>query len=151
MIVYSKETILKFYKIIEGVTFETITEERKKQIDNIADNYRVIFTKKTYGKTTLMTYTAERLITSYKNFELATNDEKAYFYVKIIDPDFILLEAYECTNLIKELQTICLKQFGIFDMTLIKLEKSINNRFNIFNPDDLWVNGFLKRELNKKI
>ena len=92
-----------------------------------------------------MHYTAERLITSSRNYGLTNGDEKAYFYMKMVDPDFLFLEVYEAANMKDEIKDFSMKNFRIYDGVLIKLEKQFNELFMIYGPNDLWSRERIKR------
>lgn len=139
------KVIRKFYGILNFSGFNTIAPERVKEIDEITDFWRPIFINNTVSLRSLMHYTAEKMITSSKNYGLTTGEEIAYFYIKIIDPDFYFLEASECANTMDDMKDLCFKNFGIYDAALIKLEKTFNDRFNAYDPDDLWSRDRIKK------
>lgn len=142
---FNKQVIIRFYQTLKYTGFKNLTSERIQEIDVLSDFYRPIFINNTTGLLTLMHYTAERLITSSKNYGLTNGDEIAYFYIKIVDPDFLFLEVYEAANMRDEIKDFSMKNFRIYDSVLIKLEKQFNDRFNVYGPDDLWSRERIKR------
>ena len=124
---FKKEVILKFYKNLGYVNFESIDENRSKELDELVFIYRDTFINETVGLLSLMTYTAERLTISYKNYGLRNNDEKAFFYMKVVDPNLQFLEVYESANMTKDIRELCKLNFRIHDKYLIYLEKVYNN------------------------
>ena len=97
-----------------------------------------------------MTFTSERLTTSYKNFGLLNGDEVAYFFIKLVDPELLFLEVYESANKVQEIKDYCLCNFRIHDKFLIYLEKCYNIKFKEYSPDDLWARDAIKKELIKR-
>lgn len=142
---FDKQVIIKFYKTLKFNNFKTLNLDRIQEIDEIVERYRPIFINNTIGLLTLMHYTAERLITSSRNYGLTNGDEKAYFYMKMVDPDFLFLEVYEAANMKDEIKDFSMKNFRIYDGVLIKLEKQFNELFMIYGPNDLWSRERIKR------
>lgn len=141
----NKDVILKFYRLLRLTSFRSISDERRKELDDIVEHYRYFFVSQTCGTFNLMTLVAERLITSYKNYGLQNDDEKAYFYIKIVDPNLMFLEVYEAANKKDEIKDLCLKNFHLHDKYIIYLERLLNNRFQDYDPDDLWSRESIKR------
>lgn len=142
---FKKEVILNFYRSIGLTNFESIDDNRLKELDELVCLYRSTFTSNTVGLLSLMTYTAERLTVSYKTYGLRNSDEKAYFYMKVVDPNLQFLEVYESANMRDEVRDLCKLNFRIHDKYLIYLEKSYNNRFHEYDRDDLWSRESIKR------
>lgn len=119
--------------------------ERRDFIDLYVQMWEPFFTNQSCGILTKMTFTAERMILSAKSFGLHNDDEKAYFYIKMIDPEFLMLEAYESANTKEELMHFCINNFGFYDKFLIGLEKKCNKRFNLIEIDELWSRERIKK------
>jgi len=142
---FRKNSIIKFYHIININDFSSITEERQSELDEIVNTWKEHFISNSVGILTLMTYTSERLTTSSKKFGLNTKEELAYFYINIVDPVLLFLEIYESASKSDEIKNNCIKNFYFYDKFLIQLEKKYNDYFKKYNPEDLW-----SRELVKK-
>lgn len=141
----NKKSILNFYKNLNFTKFLKITEERKEELDNIVAKNVTYFRNSTIGNLTLMTLLSERLTTSYKNYGLQNGDEKAYFFVKIIDPDLQHLAIYEAANKIEDVKEFSIKNFNYYDKYLITLEKHLNERFKEYETEELWSRENIKR------
>ena len=140
-----KDTIIKFYKTLKFSNFLRISEEKREILDTIANNWRPFFVNQSIGMSSLMTFVAEKMITSSKNYGLTNGDEIAYFFIKIVDPDLLFLEVYESANKIDEIKELCMKNFRFHDKFLIYLERCYNKRFHEYTPDELWSREKIKR------
>ena len=143
---FKMDVINNFYRNLSFTNFESIDEERLKELDKLVLIYRSLFTSQTVGLLSLMTYTAERLNASYRNYGLRNGDEKAYFYMKVVDPNLQFLEVYESANRVEDVKELCKLNFRIHDKFLIFLEKTYNNKFHEYDPDDLWTRDSIKRQ-----
>lgn len=133
---FNKTTIAKLYCYIRNYTFESLSDEKIKELDDFVDYWRYYFTNDYAGLLSTMTFTAEKMIVSNGRYGVKTWEEKAYFYIKIIDPDFLFLEAHETGNTMQEIKDLCKLNFGIYDPYLIELEKRLYKRLQI--KEDLW-------------
>jgi len=143
--IFNKNSIIKFYKTLKFTNFETISPDRKEELEVIVNKWKNTFILNSVGLQTLMTYTAEKLTTSYKTYGLKNGDEIAYFYIKIVDPDFMFLEVYESSNFDDEICKYCMLNFHFYDKFLIHLEKAYNKYFKEFLPEDLWTRELIKK------
>ena len=142
---FNKEIIIKFYRTLDFTDFMSITDERRNELDKLITRYSFYFKSQSIGPLSLMTLVAERLVTSYKSFGLSNGDEKAYFFIKLIDPELQHLAVYESANKIPQIKEYCMKNFRIYDKYLIHLEKCYNQRFQDYEPDELWGRDNIKR------
>ena len=76
---------------------------------------------------------------------LETGDEVAYFFIKLLDPTLLHLEAFESANLADEMKEFCFRTFRVFDKNMITLQKLYNARFREYAPEDLWDRQTIKR------
>ena len=143
---FRKDVILKFYQYLGKIDFTTITNDRRKEIDLIVAKHNYYFKTNSIGFLTLMTFVAERLTTSYKTYGLLDKNEAAYFYINIIDPNLLFLEVYEAANMKQEQKDFSFLNFGIYDKYLMFLEKTYNDYFLDYNPNDLWSREQIKRQ-----
>ena len=139
---FNKETIIRFYKFIRDVNFESLSDDDFERLDKAVEYWRYFFTNGTTGLLPAMSLTAERMITSNGRHEAKTWEEKAYFYIKTIDPNFMFLEAYESGNTIDEIKQLCYLNFHLYDSFLISLEKKLYKRLNL--QEDLWPRELIK-------
>ena len=135
---YNRETILKFYRLLDFTYFIHLSKERIDEIDKVIEKNRIYFTKDTAILPTLMTFVAEKLLTSAQRYGLQNGDEIAYFYIKMIDSNLLFLEAFESANKEDELKDYCMRNFRIYDRMVINLEKALNKKLKIISNDDLW-------------
>ena len=135
---YNRETLLKFYRVLDFTYFMHLSQERKEIIDEVVEKNRIYFTKDAIGLPTLMSFVAEKLTVAAKKYGLQSGDEAAYFYIKMVDPNLLFLEAFESANKEEELKNICMSNFRIYDRMLINLEKFLNKRLKLISNDDLW-------------
>lgn len=142
---FNKTSILNFYKTLKFTNFATITPERKEELDDIVNKNMPFFKNQTEGPLSLMNLLAERLTVSYKRFGLLNGDEKAYFYIKILDPTLQHLAVYEAANTVLEQRELAKKNLNIFDKYLIFLEKMYNEKFQEYEINDLWSRDSIRR------
>ena len=138
-IYFNRQAIIKFYTSIGFTNFNNLEEERIVAIDDIALRSSFFMAYDTITLGSLMTRCAEKLTTSSRNFGLLNGDEAIYFYIKIVDPDFLFLEAYESANKKEEIKPLCLQNFKIYDPTLIYFEKIFQRKFKLESLKDLWA------------
>ncbi len=147
--VFSIETISRFYKYLYSklgfASFGTLTPEKCEELDKLVAKWQYYFTSKTTGYRAKLNLVSERLLTSYKNMGLETGDEVAYFFIKLLDPTLLHLEAFESANLADEMKELCFKTFRVFDKNMITLQKLYNARFREYAPEDLWDRQTIKR------
>ncbi len=122
----------------------TISEERRMELDKIVEQKRYYFENTVIGPANLRILLAHRLTSSSKNYGLQNGDETAYFFMRMIDPNYSILEMYEIFNKIDEFKQTFVKKFHYFDSVLLKFEKISNARFNIFQENELWVRAQTK-------
>ena len=147
---YNRSTVKRFYTLIRYHHFATITQERMKKLDEIIEKWRYFFEQNADGYRSKMTFVAEKLITSSKQFGLLNDDEKLYFYVKMVDPNFYFLEAYESANTHREFIELCMLNFHFVDSILTFIEREINDRFRIFNDDELWALDRIDKNISSR-
>lgn len=143
--VFNPDAIKKFYSILKFTGFRKLTEDRKQILDTFIAKYRDNFLENSCGPLSLACYTAEKLTTNPKKFSIENDDERVYVYIKILDPDFKFLEAYEMANLKDEVREICFVNFHYYDPNMILFERRYNAIFQEFAPDDLWARESIKR------
>ncbi|MBE6156766.1 MAG: hypothetical protein E7161_03360 [Firmicutes bacterium] len=146
-----KNILISFYKNLHFKGFKTITDDRKKELDDIVLKWFSIFHNtdninddKNIG---FMSRVAWRLICDSHYLGLNTGDEIAYFFVNIVDPELIFLECYEAANSKEELLKFCRMNFQTYDAKMIVVEKYYNERFRIFTPDELWTLERIKKNI----
>ena len=144
-IYYNKEVVIKFYKTLKFTGFTQISDQRKEELDIIVAKNIIALKKKTVGPLSLMTYVAGRLTACSNTIGLNNGDEKAYFFIKVVDPKLEHLAVHESAMTISEIKENCLNKFQIYDKNLIKLEKCYNERFQVYKPEELWGRDNLKR------
>ncbi len=138
-----KNSINRFYHSLKFTRFNTLTKERAFEIDEYVNNWHTLFYNNSYGFLTLMTFTSLELLLRPNKYHLLNDDEKAYFYIKMVDPDLLFLEAYECANTIDERLELLKKNFGFYDSALIYLEKNLNNHFKLYT--NIWDRNLIKK------
>ena len=124
--------------------FTTLTKEKCEEIDNLVNRWWYRFhTSSSYLINACRL--AEKLTISAKIMGLNSGDEIFYFYIKMLDPDFKLLEIHEISNTKEEFQKLVKMYFPFFDNCLLKLEKALNNQLKIFEANDLWAESTIKK------
>lgn len=139
----SKEIIDKFYRNHKYNHFINLNLDRITYINGLAIKEAKEFIK--CNSSFLERAFTAALKLENESYNLKDNDELLYLFIKLVDPNFQLLEAYESISNIKELRTECIYNFGYYDGILLHLEKEINNRFNLYNLDELWARESIKR------
>lgn len=142
----NKEVILNFYRLMlkYGCKFEELSDSRIAEIDAAVESWRCFFTNKSYNLLSMMTLTAEKMTSSNGLYTAKTPAEKVYFYVKMIDPQFLFLEAQESGNTIEEIKRLCILNFKLYDPTLINFEKELHKVLKAL-PEDMWALDRIKR------
>ena len=148
-VMHNPSAIRNFYRSIKYSHFLNLTPERAAEIDALVDKWRHFFEMDIHSVGQKMTFASERLTTSAKQFKLFTGDEALYFYIKMVDPDFLFLEAYESANTRDQFVALCRRNFGIVDSIFTHLEKEINSRFGIFKEDDLWSRDRIDKNIEE--
>ena len=125
-----------FYKNLNYYGFKTINSERKNYLNEIIISYyNDLYSnniKETMYKTILWLYT------NAKKLNIKNGDEFAYIYINIVDPRLLFLEVHEIANTKEEEKGFSLNNFGIYDPALIKIEMKFNEKFKLYNLDELW-------------
>ena len=143
--IFNTNSIKKLYFILKFTGFRNLSKERKEILDRYIAIHRDNFLENSCGPVSLACYTAEKLTTNPKKFTIENDDERVYVYIKILDPDFKFLEAYEMANLQDEVRAICLLNFHYYDSNMVLFERKYNALFKEFSPEDLWTRESLKR------
>ncbi len=125
---YSKEIINKLYCSLKFNKFTNISKERMAEIDILATSWRESLRNHFVNTPSVMTNIANQLIASRQKFNLANDDEALYFYVKVVDPKFKFLELSQIAKDKKELATLQIKQFGIYDNVIVYIEENLDRR-----------------------
>lgn len=136
-------SIRNFYRVVKFRNFNTLDIERKEIIDSTLPSWIEYFNERSTGYLTRMTLAAERLTTSPKTYGLLNGDEQAYFFIKIVDPDFLMLEVFEVARTQDEIKDLCIKNFGFYDRVMIHLEQKCNSKFKMY--EDLWTLERIKK------
>lgn len=135
----------EFYNKLKGVRFNYITEDRFEYLDNLVNEYKLYFSIDTTSMGSLATSAAEKLTKDHSKYGFLNRDEIIYFYIKMVDPEFKFLEVYESVATIKEMRETCILNFGYYDNVIIFFERIFNKKFQIFEPDELWMRDSIKR------
>lgn len=144
MQIQKKETIMHFYRLVYGCDFNELNKDKIDELDTAVEHWRYFFVSQSCGLLSLMTFAAEKMITSNGRYTAITPAEKMYFYIKMIDPEFLFLEAYEAGNTINQIKELCLLNFRLYDPMLIRFEKSLYPL--LYNDYDyLWTQDKIKR------
>lgn len=148
---YNPYDIAAFYKKQRFFRFYNISKERLEEIRLLALNNINYFTKNTMGTLgEIMTACASKLTTSSRNFGLSSSDEIILFFIFLVDPNFLFLEAYESCNKKEDIKPLCLANFGIYDPYLIFYEVHFNRRFALEEHQDIWARGLIDTSLLDK-
>lgn len=142
---YNINSILKFYSTLRNIDFTTLSIERKKQLDESIAYHSYFFHSKCPVTKYLISFTAEKMTVSAKNHGAFTDTERAYFYMKMVDPTLKFLEIYESANLRAEMKMFCRDNFGFYDSYLIHLEKLYNDVFLEYTDDELWSRDSIRK------
>ena len=132
-----------FYSTLNYYGFKTISEERKNYLNEIImQNYNSLYQEDLKSR---MYKTIIWLYTNSKKLALKNGDELAYIYINIVDPSLLFLEVHEVANTKEEEKGFCYNNFGLYDPALIRLETKFNEHFRLYNLDELWDYGRVKR------
>lgn len=138
---YNINELKAFYTSLKSIDFTELTIERRKEIEYAVEKLRPAILLKSCHQLSLMCVTAEKLRISGKHFGAETDTEKAYFFLKMVDPSFKFLEIYEVSNKTGQTKEICMQRFQMFDGNIIKLERLANKQLSIYDKNDLWANS----------
>lgn len=133
---FNKQTVAQFYSRVLKVDLNALTDEQIENLEAAVKNWTYFFNHQTHGMLSKMTFTAERMIVSNGVYGPKTWEEKLYFYIRMVDPNFLFLEANECGNTMDEIKALCRLNFGIYDPYLIQFEKALYKRLGY--TEDLW-------------
>lgn len=145
MLRFNKWALQEFYKTLAWVRFEALDEERLAYLDSLVEDNRFYFNIQTTDMKTLATSAALLLNKDLTRYKFLNRDEIAYFYIKMVDPEFRFLEVYESVATIKEMKATCKLNFGYYDNAIIFLERLLNKKFHLFESDELWMRESIKR------
>ena len=140
----NKEIVIRFYRMMQTSRFANLDENKMKELDCAVESWRSFFIGKSSNLFSLMTFTAERMITSNGRYTAVTPEEKMYFYIKMVDPDLLFLEAHESGNTMDEIKQLCILNFKLYDPFLIRYEKALH-KVLIDAPEDMWTLERIKR------
>ena len=143
--VNSLKEIALFYRYISSVDFSKLTYDDIQNVKLYVNKWYYYFHSKAPGRQKLMGFVAEKLRISNGYYGPKTIEEKALFYILMVDPNFLFLEVYEIANTIDERKYLAKLNFNLIDEKLMMLEKKCNNEFKFYNEDD-----FLSFERIKK-
>lgn len=153
-VVYKPETIRKFYKkqALDFSHFDELSPDRVNEINDLVDKWRHYFETEIDGFGPRMTFAVEKLTTgAEKKFHLFGSDEKLYFFVKMVDPDFLFLEAYESSNTEKQFIAYCKRNFPGLARDLCRetmaLEREANYRYQFYKDEDLWSRDYINKNI----
>lgn len=142
-----KKNILKrFYRSLNFKGFKTITDAKKEELDSIILIWYEKFHQFNLKGLDFVVLVAIKLIEDPSGYNILTGDEIAYFFIKMIDPELLALECYEVANTNEECRKLLLLNLGYCDSRLIVLEKYYNNRFQIFNKEEMWSLERIKKD-----
>ncbi len=125
---YNKEAVNKLYRSLKFSKFVNLSKERMLEIDNLAIAWAESLRNHLVNTPSIMSTIANQLIASRPKFNLASDDEVLYFYVKVVDPKFKFLELSQIAQDKKELINLVIRQFGIYDNVIIYLEENLDRR-----------------------
>lgn len=138
-----------FYASLNYNNFQNITNERLQEIDALVYEFKNKFFENEISAFEKAYKASLKLTKQFTKYKLKTSDEALYFYIKLVDPELKMFEAYECISNIKELRIVCTENFGYYDRKLIMFEKTLNKKFSLFDPNELWMRDTIKRTRNK--
>ncbi len=142
---YCKEVIARFYANLRFTGFNKLTIDRINYINCLVELNRSYFMMDAIGYGGFITSTAKKLYTDNDIYKLENGDEKAYFFIKMLDPMFQYLEIYESFYSEDAIKDAAILNFGYYDKFIIFLEKLYNKRFKEFDSDELWMRNSIKR------
>lgn len=141
-----KNILLNFYRNLNFKGFKTITEERKEELDKIVLRWFPKFQEYNLTGLDLISFVARRLVFSAEFYGLLSGDEKAYFFINMVDPNLIALECYESSSTKKEIEYYSLLNLKFYSKALIVIEKYYNEKFKIFDKGELWALERIKKD-----
>ena len=118
---FKKQTVVHFYSHIINVNLNNLTDEQIESLEDAVRNWSHFFNHETHGILSRMTFTAEKMTISNGTYGPKTWEEKLYFYIRMVDPNFLFLEAHESGNTMDEIKKLCKLNFGIYDPYIIQL------------------------------
>lgn len=142
---YNPRTIWNFYQNMNFRNFRNLSSEKIGEIEQRVLKESYFFKGKAPTLGSLMTFTAAKLTSSSRLFSLTNGDEIAYFYIKMVDPDFLFLEAYESANMKDEVKEICMENFHIYDPGLIFIERVFQKKFKPSELENIWARNRIKK------
>lgn len=130
----SLETANKLLRIIKDANFYSISSDRLEKIDKIVDKFKRSYIILNESMKISILFTSDKLIASYKTkFSLLDENELAYFFINVVDPELKLIELYNIANSKEELKELCFKECGLYPPLLIKIENRYSNYLEIQN------------------
>lgn len=127
---YDIDTMKKFYHFLNFGKFQSLSTERMKEIEEIANKFKNETTSRYKNKMSVMEITANRLLASSQSLGLLNGDEIAYFYIKVVDDSLLYLNLAYLAKDKDELIEFCKRQFGVYDNVIIQIEKYLVNRLD---------------------
>ncbi len=125
---YNVDIMKKFYQFLDFSRFNTLSLERMQEIDKLIISFKNRTNSKYNNRMSVMSYTANRLMTSSQQMGLLNGDEIAYFYIKVVDDSLLFLELATLAEDKDELRELCKRKFGVYDNVIIHMEKCLVNR-----------------------
>lgn len=147
----TSKDLISFYKYINGISFDNLSSQRASELDHQVDKWRYYFNQRSSSQRTLMYTAAEKLRVSHKWLGAIDKVEAAYFFVKLVDPDFLFLEASEAACTIQQKNRYMMDNFNIYDPYLPRIEALINKRFNFYDINDIWALDRIKKNIDKNV
>ena len=121
-----KTDINAFYKNLPSTDFSTVSEDRIKELKDLAPIvYEVEVLHKDPDRELTVKYSRlmNRLRMNMKSFNLKSSSEMYLLYMLAVDPDMTsLIYLSECDK-IEDLKKKMVSKFGFFDISLLKIEK----------------------------
>ena len=132
---FQKNALIKFYKYVAKQTPKGyLSKKRIAALDKIVASWENYFAPLENYKYK-MHAVAEKLTTSSRSMGLLNATEMKYFYIKIVDPEFLFLQMSEIAKDQEELKQLCLVKFRIYDSYIIHIEKQINSLLFALNEN----------------
>lgn len=130
----SLETANKLLRIIKDANFYSISSDRLEKIDKLVDKFKRSYIILNESMKISILFTSDKLIASYKTkFSLLDENELAYFFINVVDPELKLIELYNIANSKEELKELCFKECGLYPPLLIKIENRYSNYLEVQN------------------
>lgn len=142
---YSSTAIKRFYKSLKFTRFLRLRDDRREILDTLVEENKFYFKMDTTTFASFVTSTAKKLYSEPELYGLLNDDEKVYFYIKMIDPEFKYLEIYESFYNIATQRDAAHLNFGYYDNVIIYFERLLNMKFQMFTEDELWMRESIKR------